>query len=148
MSLYTLMALGPFRFSIDTAAHDELARSRAWKWASQEVVGAYPALQFTGPEAETINLKGTTYPGFKVAGLLMIEAMAVMAAQGKPFLLVSGYGLVLGFWVIERIDQNEFNQNFIGIPRKIEFNIVLKRYSDTLSAIKQIISDPASAIGL
>jgi phage protein U len=142
------MGLGPFRFSIDTLAYTELARLRAWKWAEQELVGNYPALQFTGPEAETITLKGTTYPVFRIGGRLMIEGMAAAADQGKPLLLVSGLGLVFGFYVIEKIEENQFEFIDTGFAKKIEFNIALKRYSDLATAIAMMNTNPASIIGL
>ncbi|XHR29594.1 MAG: phage tail protein [Chthoniobacteraceae bacterium] len=147
LSPYTMMALGPCRFSIDTFAHDNLVRTRSWKWAADDVVGAYPTLQYTGPQAETIVLDGWTYPGFKIAGYLLLEAMAILAGRGKPLLMISGYGLVFGFWVIESITQTESTHNVLGMPRKINFKIALKRYTDLSGAIAMLLDDPLSAIG-
>jgi len=142
-----MMALGPFRFGIDSMAYGELVRSRGWVWAEQEVVGKAPVLQFTGEKAETIELKGTIYSSISVLGKPQLEAMAQLAGRGKPMLMVSGPGLVFGFYVIEHISQNEFHFTSLGSARKVEFHVSLKRYTDTAGAIAMMKSDPQSIIG-
>lgn len=41
---FVMMSVGPFRFSINTAAYDELERSSSWRVASIDRLGARPAL--------------------------------------------------------------------------------------------------------
>jgi len=144
----TLMGLGPFRFLIDTLAYTDLVRTRSWKWVQQDIVGNYPALQFTGPDAETISLKGTTYPVFRIGGRVMLEGMAAMAGLGKPLLLVSGMGLIFGFYVIEKIEETQSEFMGTGFSKKIDFTIALKRYSDLATAISMMETNPASIIGV
>jgi phage protein U len=61
--------------------------------------------------------------------------------------MISGYGLVFGFWVIESITQTESTHNVLGMPRKINFAIALKRYTDLAGAVAMLLEDPLSAIG-
>ncbi len=145
--MLTMMALGPFRFGIGTAAYEDLARSRGWVWAEQEVVGAAPKLQFTGPRAETVQLRGTILSALSTGGRAQLEAMAIFADRGKPMLMVSGPGLIFGFYVIEGIDQADSKFNDMGAPKKVEFTITLKKYTDTMTAISMMINDPASIVG-
>jgi hypothetical protein len=145
--MLTMLALGPFRFGIGTAAYEDLARSRGWVWAEQEVIGAAPKLQFTGAKAEAIQLRGTIFSSLSIGGRAQLEAMAVFADRGKPMLMVSGPGLIFGFYVIEGIDQSDSRFTDIGAPKKVEFTITLKKYADTKTAISMMINDPASIVG-
>jgi len=126
-----MMALGVFRFSLDTAAYDELFRTQDWEWAEQARVGEYPALQFTGQGVELRQFKGTIYPSFR-GGLSQIELMRAEADLGLPLLLVAGTGAVLGFWVITHIEHTETFFFANGQPRKIQFNLQIKRYGQFL----------------
>ena len=124
-----MVALGIFRFSVETAAPQEEVHHRGWSWVENEVVGEYPSLQFTGPEPETLQFKGLIYPHYK-GGLAQMDLIAAMAGTGTPLLMVTGLGRVLGLWVIESIDENKtvFFDN--GAPRRIEFGVQLKKYGN------------------
>ena len=122
-----LMALGDFRFSIATAAYDELSRTAEYRWRRQDRIGRVPARQWLGPGDETIDLRGTiltTYSG----GTGQVEAMRAEAVRGEPLRLVGGTGTVFGLWVVQRI--RETGSVFLagGAPRKIEFEISLAYY--------------------
>ncbi|TIM92331.1 MAG: phage tail protein, partial [Mesorhizobium sp.] len=43
-----MMGLGPFRFSLSTAAYQALERSDEYRWVSQDRIGRHPAMQFVG----------------------------------------------------------------------------------------------------
>ncbi len=147
MTLTTMMALGPFRFSIDSGAYQELSNSQSWKWAEQEVVGAYPVLQYTGPEPQAITLKGMIFTAFATGARAQLVAMAAMAGRGQPMLMISAPGLIFGFYVIEKIETNESEFIDTGAPKKVEFTISLKRFADTATAVQMMINNPASIVG-
>ena len=48
----TMMALGSYRFSIDSAAYQELKHSQAYRWQAQERLQRRPAMQFVGAGEE------------------------------------------------------------------------------------------------
>jgi phage protein U len=139
-----MMIFGPFRFGIETMAFQELARSSGYVWAEIERIGASPALQYLGREAETMSLPGVFYPHFK-GGLSQLPVMRLAAEQGTPMPLITGYGFYLGLWVIEHIDDTQSVFFVDGVPRKIDFTIQLKQYSSVTDAIRFAIS---SAIGV
>ena len=124
-----LMALGPFRFSLQTAAYQTLKRSAEYRWPSQVRTGREPALQYTGPGSETVQLNGVIHPHFK-GGLGQVDAMRKIAGTGKPLTLTDGVGNYWGKWCITRIeeDQSEFTSS--GIPQKIGFNLSLQAYGE------------------
>lgn len=134
----SMMIYGPFRFGIDRLAFQELTRSAGYTWAEVERIGTSPALQFTGREAEVLSLPGVFYPHFR-GGLSQLPAMRLVAEQGKPMPLITGYGFFLGLWVIQRIDETQTVFFKDGAPRKVDFVIELKQYASTLQTISAAI---------
>ena len=125
----TMLALGEFRFSIDTAAYQELSHSMQYRWQSQERLMREPAMQFTGKGQEKIELTGIIYPHYK-GGLKQIDAMNDLAGKGEPLLLVDGIGFVWGLWSVIQIDQT--NSLFVvnGLAQKQTFKLTLVRYGE------------------
>jgi phage protein U len=83
--LEVMMGLGSYRFSLATAAYDQLVRSAEWRWPAQEVIGAIPVRQYTGRGETTISLSGMLYPHYKgMLGLpnLLARLPGVASALG------------------------------------------------------------------
>jgi len=125
----TLIILGPFRFAVDSAAYDELTRSSRWDWKPVDRVGVEPALQFTGPQNETIQLAGRIVPGF-TGGIEQLARMRLIAGFGRPLPLIDGTGRVHGNWVIESIEDTGTMHFRDGYPRLVTFSVGLKKYND------------------
>ena len=124
-----LMTLGDYRFSIGTAAYDELARTTEYRWARQDRLGRPPARQYLGPGDDTIDLRGTVLTTHR-GGTGQVDAMRAEAGRGEPLRLVSGTGTVFGLWVILRI--RETGRVFLegGVPRRIDFELQLGYYGE------------------
>jgi phage protein U len=125
----TLIMLGPFRFSLDSAAYDELTTTTSYEWAEQPRIGEAPSLQFTGPAAEQKTLRGRIIPGF-TGGVEQLARMRVMAEQGRPLFMVDGVGRVHGNWVITSIADTGTRHFKDGYPRMVTFDLALKKYDD------------------
>lgn len=127
----TMMKLGAFTFSLDTAAYQQLQRTTAYKWPAQDRAGQSAALQFMGEGEDSIGLMGVIYPHYK-GGLRQVDAMRKEAAKGEPLILVDGMGWVLGKWVI--LSATETKKIFLedGTPRKINFSLKLRKYSEAV----------------
>ena len=125
----SLMKLGDFSFSIDTAAPARLRRSDEWRWERLPRIGREPALQYLGPDTPEIDLDGTIFPHYR-GGLGQIDALRAEAAKGSPLRLVTGEGRNLGLWAITAIRETASHPMAGGSPRKIEFELRLRRYGD------------------
>jgi phage protein U len=123
----TMMALGTYRFSIDSAAYQELKHSQAYRWQAQERIQRRPAMQFLGAGEESIELSGVIYPHFK-GGLEQLDTMRAEASKGQPLLLVDGLGFVWGQWVITQIDEGQSFFQGNGQPLKQSFQLKLVNY--------------------
>lgn len=125
----TMMALGGYRFSLSSAAYQELRRSNAYRWQAQERLQRPPAQQFVGLGSETLDLKGTIYPHYQ-GGMKQLDLMRVQAGRGEPLLLFDGLGFIWGQWVILQVDETQAVMLTNGQPRKLEFQLRLARYGD------------------
>ncbi|KAF2410500.1 hypothetical protein SAMN04490179_2344 [Pseudomonas antarctica] len=124
-----MLALGMFVFSLSTAAYQELQRQTEWRHASNNRIGAVPARQFLGRGDDTITLPGIILP--ELAGsALSLDAIRLMANTGKAWPMVEGTGRIYGLWVIESLSETKTLFFRDGTPRRIEFNLSLKRIDD------------------
>lgn len=131
-----MMIYGGFAFMLPTVPYQNLVRQTGWRWPEQEVVGAIPAMQFTGVTAETIDLSGTLVPGF-TGGRPSLEALRQLGNLGKPLPLVTGTGLFLGMWVMTSLREGQDVHHADGTPRRMTFDLSLKKQADEISIIKQ-----------
>jgi phage protein U len=124
-----MMGLGPYRFSIETAAYTNLQRTDEYRWESQERIGRHPAMQFIGQGHTTIRLEGTVYPTWK-GGARQIDTMRAAASKGTPHVLVSGAGKIFGRFVIMNVEETQTHFFADGTPRKQEFKLEIKSYGE------------------
>ena len=125
----TMMTLGGFRYSLDTAAYQDLSRTHGWDWQEQSKVGTGPALQYTGQSAEMVSMRGRIFAEYK-GGLAQIDNMKAEADKAAPLLLIDGRGNVWGEYVITSINEGQTEHWADGTPRVQNFSITLKRYGD------------------
>lgn len=134
-----LMTLGggnqEFRFAIDTAAYQSLTRRTEWRWPAQDRLWNDPARQFTGKGPDEITLEGVILPAFR-GGLGQIMAMRALAdaaltdgSGARPLLLVTGYGEVLGEWVITAIEEEQPVVGVSGAALEQRFRLTLAAYA-------------------
>ncbi|MDQ7091746.1 MAG: phage tail protein [Methylococcales bacterium] len=123
------MILGSYIFSLHTAAYETLQRTTSYRWKAQERIGQRPAQQFLGIGSDEITLNGTILPDF-AGGHSQIVRMKSSAEEGKPLMLVSGTGAILGKWCIVKIAETNSILLSNGVGRKIEFTMNLIRYGE------------------
>jgi len=136
----TMMRLGSFKFGVYTAAYQSLDRSTEYKWGEQPLFMNYDDLQYLGPGADTITLQGIVFPEYK-GGTGQIDKLRALGARGEPHLLVSGFGSIMGRWIIQQVTEGQTIFAAGGIPRRQEFTVSLRRYDDTgdkLSLLQKI----------
>ena len=125
------LVLGYFVFSLYTLAYQDLQRQIAWRHASTSRVGARPANQYLGPDDETLTLSGVLLPEF-AGSRLSLELLEAMATTGRSWPLIQGDGLLYGEYLITGIQTTGTLHFQDGAPRKIEFQLSLKRTDSAL----------------
>ena len=122
-----LLALGDFRFSINTCAYQQLKQTSSYNWHTQNTIGGRPIHQCTGASPETIELEGVIYPHYK-GGLHQIQNMRNQANRMQPLTMVSGNGDVLGRWVIKQVEETSSNFTSNGKAQKLTFRLQLEKF--------------------
>lgn len=129
-----MMRLGLYKFSLNTAAYQELNRVASYRWARQERIGTNDALQFTGLGPETVDLRGVVFPTFR-GGLDQVTKMRLQASIGIPLPMIDGLGKVWGLWAIQTVSERQSVFMDRGAPKRIEFDLGLTRYDGGLRAL-------------
>lgn len=137
MSISAMAVLGPFVFSLSTAAYQSFQHETGERHPTNSRVGARPARQHIGPDDETITLPGTLLPEL-TGGPLSLSVLRFMSETGKAWPFLDGTGNFYGMFVIDKIRQDKtyfFND---GAARKIDFTLSLSRVDN--DAVDQIVS--------
>lgn len=124
-----MMSLGQFVFSLPTLAYQQLRRQTEWRHADNDRVGARPADQFVGPGRDDVDLDGVLLP--ELAGdRLSLDTLRTLGDSGAAQPLVDGSGVVYGAYVVTSISETQTVFFKDGTPRRIEFQLRLKRVDD------------------
>lgn len=121
-----MMQLGDSQFGLESAAYQALERSTHWRWADLKQPRGGPALQYGGQDSDRITLPGVIYPEWRGSAGQM-DRLRALADRGEALLMVDGRGNVLGDWVIERLDERQSVFAGRGVPRRIDFSLVVRR---------------------
>ncbi|HDL3866532.1 oxidoreductase [Mannheimia haemolytica] len=141
---FAMMSLGYFVFMRLTIPYQDTSREMNWSHVQNDVVEAMPKSQFTGKAGETMEISAELRPEI-TGGKMSILALEMMAEQGSAYPLISGSTfMVLGWFVIDRISEQETTFFADGTPRAISFSMSLKRVDDSLLA--NIIDEVAGFI--
>jgi phage protein U len=138
-----LLALGMFIFEVSSLAYEDLQRRASWRHARSQRVGARDATQFVGPGEETINLGGAVWTEI-CDGQVSLDELRDMADAGEAYALVTGQGDVVGFYVIEGLDERHSELMADGQARVIDFSLSLLRVDDPSQAASGQPSETAA----
>lgn len=127
-----LLSLGSFKFSIATAAYNQLVKSWSWSWSAQSVIGQSDRLQAVGKKPVKIKLSGEVTPLFNNVGTQQINDLARIGDELKPQLLVSGLGDIMGYWCITSLSETSTKFLKGGVARMQTFDIEIEYYGDSL----------------
>ena len=127
-----MLSLGSFKFSIATAAYNQLVKTWGWTWAAQSLIGQSDRLQAVGKSPVLIRLTGEVSPLFHNVGVNQIEDLAKIGDELKPQLLVSGLGDVMGYWVITSLSETKSKFLRGGVARLQSFDLEIQFYGNDL----------------
>lgn len=133
-----MLKVGPFVFSISSAAYQTLQRVDHYRWVGIERIGNELASQFMGPGERTITLTGVVYTLFDagrapvnpgaVVGIRQIDQIRGVADMATPLMVTDGMGMTYGRWVILNVKETKSGFFDHGAPRKQEFDLTMRFY--------------------
>ncbi|MBA8757799.1 phage tail protein [Wolbachia pipientis] len=117
-----MLSFGPYKISPTSLKYRKEKR-----WSVVECIGKQ-LLQNIGQGAENIDLEGTIYL-HNSNGLDQLKSIKEAEKNQIPHTLVDSMGNVLGQFVITRFEEKQTSFFPCGLPKKVEFNLSLSRYS-------------------
>lgn len=124
-----LYAFGTFLFGLRSLPVSGFERGRDFRHPTVDRVGARAASQFAGPGEDTITLSGVM-PLVLTGGKWPVETLNAIANSGESRMLVTGYGEVLGSYVITSTKETHREMFGDGMPRVIEYDVTFRRVDD------------------
>lgn len=141
-----MMMLGPYPFTLNTAAYQQLTRASTYRWKQLDRIGKTPAQQYVGPGADQITLNGEILPHWR-GGFDQLDQMRAQAKRGKPLKLIDGHGgYVLGNWVVTRITETKSELQPNGAPGVIKFSMTLKEYGGSAPSALELAGSVLSTL--
>lgn len=123
-----LCQLGAVQFEVMPFNMHEADHDAGASFASHEVVGKMPTLEFVGEAAESWNIRGRLFPE-RFGGMDQMNSMHAMRKSGASQFFMRGDGIPQGWVVIERVTEKSTYIGSNGVGKVIEFEISLKRAS-------------------
>ncbi|QKN82188.1 phage tail protein [Scandinavium goeteborgense] len=146
-----LLMWGDFIFQLSTLAYNKLTISDAWTWAAQGRIGRQDRLQYTGKKTPTMRFDCELYADFvDMTGLSdvlastgswqagqsdPVEWLRRQANSKTPMMLVTGSGLVMGFWVMTQLEQAVDEFRGAGEFRHQNVTLSLQYFGKSLSGV-------------
>ena len=122
------MILGWYLFMVPTATYQSITRRWSWRWQTVERAGRKEAVQYLGRTAERIDLSGVIFPTLN-GGWTQIEAMKKQADRMEPLSLMTGFGDVLGDFVILDLEETGTRHLIGPWAGKQEYRMSLLEYT-------------------
>ena len=115
---------------------DDYQRSANVRYASHEILGKKPMLEFLGPDAESISFKIKLRSDHGLSPRVELDKLRKYSDAGKVLSLVIG-GRVVGKtrWVIESIGESVNFWSRSGQILSCDVSITLKEYGKQVSLI-------------
>lgn len=121
-----LLSVGPHLFRVAARSYEEMERKAEASLAVLQRVGQHPSVQMMGPGEQTLTITGTLYAA--LGGSAEAEALLAEPALGRPLMLVTGTGRVLGRYVLRSVTQRDSEPTAAGVARRIAYDIAMVRY--------------------
>lgn len=120
-----LYSVGAVQFDVQPVNVEEISHEVGHDFAAKDLFGAKRAREKTGEADEPLSLSGKLFP-HHFGGLAQFEVLKDMARAGDPQIVVRGDGLVMGWFVIEKVKEKATFPDRVGVGRMIEFEISMQ----------------------
>jgi phage protein U len=121
-----LCQLGACQFTVAPFNMHETDHESGAAFASHEVLGRMPPLEFVGEAAESWSIRGRLFPE-RFGGLAEMDTLHAMRRSGSAQFFMRGDGVPMGWVVVERVTEKSSYIGPNGVGRIIEFEASLKR---------------------
>ncbi len=104
-----LLSIGEYIFEIDTVNFESMSKNINYSWKETERICNNPAYHATGKWKEEMELSGLVYTAHKTGaanpGMKVIDSLNDLAQKMKPQEVFTGYGEILGKFIILSVSE-------------------------------------------
>lgn len=140
-----LMMIGPISFEVAPLSLMDHGHAHEAVFAEKAVIGAAPALEWTGEGQETWTIRARLFPE-RFGGIDALAALYAARRSGLPQYLMRGDGRMMGWVVIDRVNERSSYLDRSGVGKVIEIDIAVRRAQTP--AATSYFSLMAGALGL
>ncbi len=126
----TQLMIGDVKFNVVTLPIDQFGISEEQRWPAQERIARELALQWVGQGKKDIKISGTCAPHMGVAAIPTLRAIRALADIGIPYMVVTGWGEVLGRYCIVSVEWTGKSLLDDLRPRSISWSVNLQKYGE------------------
>ena len=127
-----LMMIGPVQFKVAPFNATEYARTHTASHVAKQIMGASPAMEFTGEGEESWQIRAILFPE-KFGGEGTLSILSLMRKSGAPQYMLRGDGGLMGWVVIDSVNERSSYLDPSGVGRIIEVDIALRRTTAPLA---------------
>lgn len=128
-----LCQIGVCQFTVAPFNLHETDHETGASFASHEVLGRMPPLEFVGEAAEGWMIRGRLFPE-AFGGMAEMATLQAMRRSGAAQFFMRGDGVPMGWVVIDKVNEKSTYIGANGVGRVIEFEASLKRASGPSAA--------------
>lgn len=121
-----LMMIGPVQFKVAPVALMDYQRTHDASFAEKAIIGAAPALEWTGEGPESWTIRATLFPE-RFGGMGALTILDGLRRLGRPQYMMRGDGRLMGWVVIMSVVEVSTHLDRDGVGRKIEVDIAVRR---------------------
>jgi phage tail protein len=122
-----LMQWGPVTFKVYPLNIHEYDHHTEADWAPKEIAGAAIYREWVGENDETLHFRGRIFPYHKIGGMPEIQVLEAKRRNGLADQMIRGDGVVLGWYVCERLSREHTYLSAEGIGQQVSFEAQFAR---------------------
>ncbi len=119
-----LFQLGPLTLDTFPMGPDSFSRNSGADLATKPVMGRMQGREFMGPSDQNLTISGQLLPT-KIGGLPDLEQLHAFAQTGTKLPVMRGDGVMLGWFVIEKVAEQHKDLTALGIGFVIAYTLNL-----------------------
>lgn len=121
-----LCMIGPVKFQVAPLNATDIGHTHETAFVEKAVMGAMPPVEYVGEGPEAWTIRGRIFPR-RFGGLGDLRLLQEARKTGLPQYLVRGDGALMGWVVIERVNERSTYLDDGGVGQVIDIDLSVRR---------------------
>ena len=113
---------------------DGYQKSASGRWATHDIIGKKPILEFLGPGQEEISFDMTLRTDLGVVPADEVKRLEKLRDTGEAVTLVIGTDVIGNtLWTVDSVSSSVKRWGALGMPTSVTVNVTLKEYAEDIA---------------